>query len=178
MNAAQPNYSFTQRECLAIVWTCEKYRYYLLGREVTCYTDHHSLCWLFNFQSPSSLLVRWALRLQEYELRVIHKSGKTHADGDCLSRYPVPVSEEQQLFALKGVDDMHFDGVDMAAEQLKDVWIRETINSMLVVKSVKKEAWTMPSATYSPEPVANPGTCQPPGPPVRPSPFVRSAHSK
>ncbi|OQV16273.1 putative Retrovirus-related Pol polyprotein [Hypsibius exemplaris] len=58
MNAAQRNYSTTQRECLAIVWTCEKYRYYLLGREVTCYTDHHSLCWLFNFQSPSSLLVR------------------------------------------------------------------------------------------------------------------------
>ena len=48
LNAAQRNYSTTERECLAIFYTCKKFRYYILGQPITVYSNHQSLCWLYN----------------------------------------------------------------------------------------------------------------------------------
>ena len=39
-------------------------------------TDHSPLQWLFNCRKPGLKLVRWKLRLQEYDYDVIYKKGK------------------------------------------------------------------------------------------------------
>ena len=45
-NEAQENYSTTEKEMLAIVFVCEKFRPYILGSHVIIHTDHAAIKYL------------------------------------------------------------------------------------------------------------------------------------
>lgn len=86
LNKAEKNYSTTEQECLAIVWAVKNCRHYLLGRKFIIKTDHQPLTWLFNVNDPGSRLVRWRLKLEEYDYEIQYKKGKTNVVADELSR--------------------------------------------------------------------------------------------
>jgi hypothetical protein len=72
LNSAEVNYTVTERELLAIVWAVKYFRCYLYGRKFTICTDHAALRWLFSLLDPNSRLMRWTLKLSEYEYEVVH----------------------------------------------------------------------------------------------------------
>ncbi|GFU00572.1 retrovirus-related Pol polyprotein from transposon 17.6 [Trichonephila clavipes] len=49
-------------------------------------TDHNPLVWLNRNVSSNPRLIRWALALQPYNFRIVHRSGKSHKNADSLSR--------------------------------------------------------------------------------------------
>jgi hypothetical protein len=97
LNNAEKNYP-TVEELLAIVWGCKHFRQYLYGRKFTIVTDHRPLTWIFSVKDPSSRLLRWRLKLEEYDYEVIYKKGSENKNADALSRIHVtaPISENEQ----------------------------------------------------------------------------------
>jgi phospholipid-translocating ATPase len=80
--------STTEKECLAIVWAVEMFRYYLFGRKFKLQTDHNPLVWLNQVKNKNRKLLRWSLTLQEYDIELEHKIGEKHVNVDALSRLP------------------------------------------------------------------------------------------
>lgn len=89
LNKAERNYSTIERELLAIVWAVQNFRPYLYGRPFTIISDHKPLVWVFNIKDPSSRLMRWRLKLEEYDYKVIYKPGAYNTNADALSRIPI-----------------------------------------------------------------------------------------
>ncbi len=92
-NKAKSNYSSYEGECLAIVWAIIHFSPYFYGTNFTLYTDHQPMKWLMTNDKLTSKLARWALILQEYEFKVIHRPGITHQNTDTMSQKPLTTSK-------------------------------------------------------------------------------------
>lgn len=57
--------------------------------------DHSSLGWVFKTQKPSTRLIRWALRLQEFIFTVEYRKGKYNTVPDAWSRARVQSDDYQ-----------------------------------------------------------------------------------
>lgn len=86
-NSAQRKYQTTERECLSVLTACEKFRGYIEGGGTTkVITDHASLMWLKNLKDPAGRLGRWSLKLQAYDIEIVHRKGTLMVVADALSR--------------------------------------------------------------------------------------------
>lgn len=93
LNPAEQNYSTIEKELLAIVWATKYFRPYLYGRKFKIITDHKPLQWLFSLKEPHSRLVRWRLKLEEYDYEICYKKGKKNTNADALSRIEIHTKE-------------------------------------------------------------------------------------
>lgn len=89
LNSAERNYATIEKELLAIVYCTNHFRPYLYGRHFTLVTDHQPLTWLHRVKDPTSRLMRWRLKLEEYNYSVIYKPGSINKNADALSRNPI-----------------------------------------------------------------------------------------
>ena len=85
-NEAQENYSTTEKEMLAIVFACEKFRPYILGSHVIVHTDHAAIKYLMSKKEAKPRLIRWVLLLQEFDMEIKDKKGCDNVIADHLSR--------------------------------------------------------------------------------------------
>lgn len=93
LSAAERQYSTTEKECLAVIWSIQKFRAYLEGYHFTVITDHSSLRWLHNLKNPTGRLARWSLSLLEYDFEILHRKGAMHHVPDALSRISLTVTD-------------------------------------------------------------------------------------
>ncbi|KAL7295102.1 hypothetical protein TKK_0011570 [Trichogramma kaykai] len=112
MNAAERNYSVTERECLAVLWAVQKFRPYVEGYHFKVISDHSSLKWLHNLKNPTGRLARWALELQQYDYEILHRKGSQNVVADALSRLHEEDEESCEIASLS-IDDE------------KDAWYRK-----------------------------------------------------
>ena len=84
----EQKYDTYEKEALAIVYCVKHFRPYLYGRKFTLVTDHKPLMWFKNAQDANMRILRWRLKLAEYDYEVVYKAGKTNVNADALSRNP------------------------------------------------------------------------------------------
>ncbi|GFS82273.1 retrovirus-related Pol polyprotein from transposon 297 [Trichonephila clavipes] len=82
----EKHYCTTEKECASIVFAIKRLHYYLDGNSFLVITDHNPLVWLNRNVSSNPRLMRWALALQPYNFRIVHRSGKSHKNVESLSR--------------------------------------------------------------------------------------------
>lgn len=97
MNKQEGNYSTTEKELLAILFGVNTFRPYLYGYKFKIVTDHRPLTWLFNAKDPGGRLLRWRLKLEEYNYEIVYKPGRINCNVDALSRYPVNALTRSKL---------------------------------------------------------------------------------
>ncbi|KAK1686850.1 hypothetical protein QYE76_047698 [Lolium multiflorum] len=110
LDAAQRNYATTEKELLAVVFACDKFRPYIVDSKVTIHTDHGAIRYLMTKKDAKPRLIRWVLLLQEFDLHIIDRKGADNPVADNLSRLeniaydPVPVNDSfpnEQLAVIK-----------------------------------------------------------------------------
>lgn len=147
LTPTEQRYSQTEREALAITWSCEHFHIYLYGSPgFTVFTDHKPLVALFG--NPKTRLParieRWVLRTQSYNLKITYRPGKDNP-ADYMSRHPAAntaKSSREQQIAEEFVNYLTDKSIPkaMTLEQV----INETSTDALlqdVIKAIKSNRW-------------------------------------
>ena len=95
-NEAQETYSTTKKEMLAMVFSCEKFRPYILGSHVIIHTDHASIKYLMEKKDAKPRLIKWVLLLQEFDIEIKDKKGSDNVIANHLSRIEKPIEDEKE----------------------------------------------------------------------------------
>lgn len=89
LNNHERNYSATDKEFLAIIWSVNYFRPYLYGRKFKIRTDHQPIKYLqakYKGKDLSPRHQRWLLKLGEYDCEIEYLKGKENKVADFLSR--------------------------------------------------------------------------------------------
>ena len=86
LSAAERNYSTTEKEALAIVWSIDKFRPYIWGRKFVVWTDHNPLTHLRTAKDTHGRMTRWYLALQDYDFVIEYIPGTQNFTTDALLR--------------------------------------------------------------------------------------------
>ncbi|GJV83789.1 reverse transcriptase domain-containing protein [Tanacetum coccineum] len=70
LNAAQQNYTITEKELMAAVFAFDKFQSYLVLSKTIMHTDYLALRHLFMKQDAKPRLICWILLLQEFDIKI------------------------------------------------------------------------------------------------------------
>ena len=76
LNLAELNYTVTEKEFLAVVYSINKFHHYITGYEIFVHTDHSAIIFIRNKPVTNGRVTRWVLLLQEFNITIIDRPGK------------------------------------------------------------------------------------------------------
>lgn len=95
LSKAEINYSVIEKELASIIYFCNYWKSYLFGNKFTIQTDHKPLKWLASIKEPNSRLLRWKIKMQEFNYDEIkYIKGKTNHVADALSRVKIELDNQ------------------------------------------------------------------------------------
>lgn len=138
LNKCQRNYTTTEKECLAAVLAVKKFRAYIEGQPFNIITDHASLKWLMSQADLSSRLARWALKLQGFVFKIIHRKGSENLVPDSLSRIHTEDNSGLCVDSIVDLESAEFDSEDYKSLREK---LAANPNGLLDIKIINKHIY-------------------------------------
>ena len=168
LTPAERRYSIYEKECLAVLFGCEKCRSYVEHKEFELQCDNLALCWLLKNVKDVGRIGRWILRLSPFKFRVKHTRGADNVVADALSRmYEGAVIEDAETSCAVLFSSLplvytslkeHQDQDDFCQELLRKVRSKLTGGAKFVehrgllcwfTKNSRKRKWVVPKALRS-----------------------------
>ncbi|RDX67292.1 Retrovirus-related Pol polyprotein from transposon 17.6, partial [Mucuna pruriens] len=136
MDAAQQNYTTTEKELLAIVFALDKFCSYLLSSKIVVFSDHAALRYLLKKPDAKPRLIRWMLLLQEFNIEIRDKKGVENSVANHLSQIekeskPIPIQDEflnEQLLSIT----------------MSTPWFADICNFVVASRDAKHYIWDDP----------------------------------
>nr|XP_061787661.1 uncharacterized protein K02A2.6-like [Nerophis lumbriciformis] len=96
LTETETRYAQIEKELLAVVFACTKFREYVYGKPTIVETDHQPLVTILKkpIHNAPARLQRILLRLQSYDISLVYKKGKHMYIADTLSRAPNATDSE------------------------------------------------------------------------------------
>ena len=79
---AKLNYTITEKDFLAIVYSINKFRHYITGYPTFVHIHHSAIKYLMNKPVTNARVTRWLLLLKEFDITIIDKPGKENVVAD------------------------------------------------------------------------------------------------
>ena len=97
LDNAQRNYATTEKEFLAVVFACDKFRSYIVDSKVIVHSDHATIKYLMEKKDAKPKLIRWVLLLQEFDLHITDREGADNPIAYNVSRIENIFDEPQPI---------------------------------------------------------------------------------
>ena len=100
LSNTESRYAQIEKEALALVYACEKFSDYVLGKNILLETDHKPLVPLLGNKSLDALpprVLRFRIRLMRFQYSISHVPGKLLYIADTLSRAPLSTSNADEM---------------------------------------------------------------------------------
>ena len=103
LSETEQRYANIERELLAVVFKCERFKTYVLGRDFTVESDHKPLEMIAmkNLVAAPPRLQRMLLRLQPFNCTMKYRPGKEMLLADALSHLPSPANTTIENWTCK-----------------------------------------------------------------------------
>jgi hypothetical protein len=143
LNPAEVNYSATEKEALAVVWSIKRLRPYLEGQKFIVRTDHAALTWLLSVDGENRRLARWRLCLAEYDFIVKYRPGVQNQPADGPSRIVTSGHDCEELendvpCVLVKHEEEDFEPIDceqLMKEQQSDDYCQSILQMMVEIET-------------------------------------------
>lgn len=112
----EKRWSTIEQEAFAAYYAVISFTHFLLGHHFYLETDHRNLVYLYRASAPK--LIRWRLRLQEFDYTVVHIPGTDNVVADALSRCFVLTATEGLISAAHNSTIGH-GGIKLTIDRLK-----------------------------------------------------------
>lgn len=126
-----------------IVDSTKHFRPYIYGRQFIIETDHKPLVWLFSLKDPNSRLVRWQLRLEEFDYKIQYKKGKDNIVADALSWIEINIKETVDgddidlILSLPQIDQDEFG--ELSPDDADEILSKTLEINVWIMNQTKKE---------------------------------------
>lgn len=107
LSASERKWPTVQVELSAIIYSLREFRPYIFMSDIELHTDHKPLAYLLKKVETHPQLARWLIELQNYQIKIVHVSGKQNTLADALSRAAedTPIKDIQSLDELQDIID-------------------------------------------------------------------------
>ena len=145
LSKTEQNYAQIEKECLALVFACTKFHYYIYGRKFECITDHKPLETLFkkSIDAVPARIQRMMLVLLKYpNMSVQFKPGTSLKIADTLSRDPQQTKWSQEINDLECQVHMVTSSLPITEQKLEEFKKSTDADPTLQkLRCVIKEGW-------------------------------------
>ena len=101
LSSTELNYATIDREALAIYYTLDQARTWLLGFRIYLWSDHKPLQYIFRSSTSNQRLIRWKLFIMEFNPTIQYIKGSENVVADWLSRHGSSRGAEYRTTAMQ-----------------------------------------------------------------------------